>query len=61
MREKLCRSLTLTRYTDSTMVDCATLLKLLAETRRRGWAKTNEKYVKGVSAARSPSFPLTDS
>ncbi|WP_430649419.1 IclR family transcriptional regulator domain-containing protein [Bradyrhizobium uaiense] len=34
--------------TDNTIVDCDTLLRLLEETRRQGWAKTNEEYVKGV-------------
>ncbi|SFP77073.1 DNA-binding transcriptional regulator, IclR family [Bradyrhizobium sp. Ghvi] len=53
-REKLCRSLALTRYTDNTIVDYDTLLKLLEETRRRGWAKTNEEYVKGVVGCAVP-------
>ncbi|WP_342740073.1 IclR family transcriptional regulator [Bradyrhizobium sp. B117] len=53
-REKLCRSLTLTQYTDNTIVDCDTLLRLLAETRHHGWAKTNEEYVKGVVGCAVP-------
>ncbi|MFK4718948.1 DNA-binding IclR family transcriptional regulator [Bradyrhizobium niftali] len=53
-REQLCRSLALTRYTDNTVVDLETLLKLLEETRRRGWAKTNEEYVKGVVGCAVP-------
>ncbi|MDH2347434.1 IclR family transcriptional regulator [Bradyrhizobium sp. SSUT77] len=53
-RERLCRSLALTPYTDNTIVDCDTLLKLLEETRHRGWAKTNEEYVKGVVGCAVP-------
>ncbi len=53
-REKLCRSLALTKYTENTVVDCDTLLKVLEESRRRGWAKTNEEYVKGVVGCAVP-------
>lgn len=53
-RERLCRSLALTQYTDNTIVDCDTLLRLLEETRRQGWAKTNEEYVKGVVGCAVP-------
>lgn len=53
-REKLCRSLALTKYTENTIVDCDAFLTVLEETRRRGWAKTNEEYVKGVVGCAVP-------
>ena len=53
-RERLVRSLTLTKYTETTIVDHDSLMKVLDETRRRGWAKTNEEYVKGVVGCAVP-------
>jgi IclR family acetate operon transcriptional repressor len=53
-RAKLVQALALTKYTENTVVDCDTLLKVLEETRRRGWAKTNEEYVKGVVGCAVP-------
>ncbi|MBB4369082.1 DNA-binding IclR family transcriptional regulator [Bradyrhizobium sp. cir1] len=53
-REKLCRALALTRYTDTTIVDVERLMKVLDETRKRGWAKTNEEYVRGVVGCAVP-------
>jgi DNA-binding IclR family transcriptional regulator len=53
-REKLVRVLPLTGYTDNTVTDPETLLAILSETRRRGWAKTNEEFVKGVVGCAVP-------
>lgn len=53
-REKLCRALALTRYTDTTIVDVERLMQVLDETRKRGWAKTNEEYVRGVVGCAVP-------
>lgn len=53
-REKLCRALVLTKYTETTIVDFGALMNVLDETRRRGWAKTNEEYVKGVVGCAVP-------
>ena len=53
-RDRLVRALTLTRYTDTTIGDPKTLMGVLDETRRRGWAKTNEEFVKGVVGCAVP-------
>ncbi|MBH5399633.1 IclR family transcriptional regulator [Bradyrhizobium sp. CNPSo 4010] len=53
-REKLCRALTLTRYTETTIVDVDRLMEVIEETRKRGWAKTNEEYVRGVVGCAVP-------
>jgi IclR family acetate operon transcriptional repressor len=53
-REKLVRALALTKYTETTIIDPDTLMKVLEETRRRGWAKTNEEYVRGVVGCAVP-------
>jgi IclR family acetate operon transcriptional repressor len=53
-REKLVRALTLTKYTETTIADPEALMGVLEETRRRGWAKTNEEYVKGVVGCAVP-------
>lgn len=53
-REKLCRALALTKYTETTIVDVDSLMKVLDETRKRGWAKTNEEYVRGVVGCAVP-------
>ena len=54
IRAKLCRALPLTKFTETTVVDVHALMKVLDETRRRGWAKTNEEYVKGVVGCAVP-------
>ncbi|MDA9502847.1 IclR family transcriptional regulator [Bradyrhizobium sp. CCBAU 11357] len=53
-REKLCRALALTRYTETTIVDVERLMAVIEETRKRGWAKTNEEYVRGVVGCAVP-------
>src|SRR5215510_6798101 len=53
-RAKLCRALPLTKFTESTIVDFHVLMKVLEDTRQRGWAKTNEEYVKGVVGCAVP-------
>ena len=53
-REKLVRSLTLVRHTENTITDPDILLGVLEEIRRRGWAKTNEEFVKGVVGCAVP-------
>jgi IclR family acetate operon transcriptional repressor len=53
-RAKLVQALTLTKYTDTTIADPEALMRVLEETRRRGWAKTNEEYVKGVVGCAVP-------
>lgn len=53
-RDKLIRALELKKYTETTIADRGKLLKVLEETRRRGWAKTNEEYVKGVVGCSVP-------
>jgi IclR family transcriptional regulator, acetate operon repressor len=53
-REKLVRALTLTKYTETTIANPKALMRVLEETRRRGWAKTNEEYVKGVVGCAVP-------
>ncbi|MBR1177609.1 IclR family transcriptional regulator [Bradyrhizobium sp. KB893862 SZCCT0404] len=53
-REKLCRALALTKYTETTIVDIDSLMQVLEETRKRGWAKTNEEYVRGVVGCAVP-------
>lgn len=54
VREKLCRALALTRYTETTIVDVERLMEVIEETRKRGWAKTNEEYVRGVVGCAVP-------
>lgn len=53
-RARLCRALPLTKFTDNTIVDFQALMKVLEDTRQRGWAKTNEEYVKGVVGCAVP-------
>ena len=53
-RGKLVAALTLTRYTDNTITDPEVLMRTLEDTRRRGWAKTNEEFVKGVVGCAVP-------
>jgi IclR family transcriptional regulator, acetate operon repressor len=59
-REKLVGSLSLVKYTDNTVVERDRLLKLLEQTRKRGWAKTNEEYVKGVVGCAVPILSPDD-
>jgi DNA-binding IclR family transcriptional regulator len=53
-RDKLVRSLPLTAYTDNTVTEAKKLLRILEQTRERGWAKTNEEFVKGVVGCAVP-------
>jgi DNA-binding IclR family transcriptional regulator len=53
-REKLVHSLPLAAHTDNTVTDAQTLLGILEQTRKRGWAKTNEEFVKGVVGCAVP-------
>jgi IclR family acetate operon transcriptional repressor len=53
-RAKLVQALTLTKYTDTTIADPEALMRIIEETRRCGWAKTNEEYVKGVVGCAVP-------
>ena len=54
VRQRLVHSLSLVRYTPTTIADPEKLLALLEETRRRGWAKTNEEFVQGVVGCAVP-------
>ncbi|MBR0797190.1 IclR family transcriptional regulator [Bradyrhizobium jicamae] len=53
-RDRLVDALTLTKFTDNTITDRDTFLTVLEETRRRGWAKSNEEYVRGVVGCSVP-------
>lgn len=53
-REKLVRSLHMEQHTDRTITDPDALLVVLDETRREGWARTNEEFVKGVVGCAVP-------
>lgn len=53
-REKLVRTLQMEQHTDRTITDPDTLLAVLDETRREGWARTNEEFVKGVVGCAVP-------
>ena len=53
-RQKLVRSLPLIRHTSRTIADPDDLMRQLEETRRRGWAKTNEEFVQGVVGCAVP-------
>lgn len=53
-RERLVRSLNLVRFTPTTITSVDDLMALLEETRRRGWAKTNEEFVQGVVGCAVP-------
>jgi IclR family acetate operon transcriptional repressor len=55
-REKLLRSLDLLRYTDGTIADPERLLAEVEITRKRGWAKSNEEFVRGVVGCAVPIF-----
>jgi IclR family transcriptional regulator, acetate operon repressor len=55
-RERLVRSLDLLRYTDGTITDPERLLAEIEITRKRGWAKSNEEFVKGVVGCAVPIF-----
>ena len=54
VRKRLVHSLPLVQYTPTTIVEPDELLALLEETRRRGWAKTNEEFVRGVVGCAVP-------
>ncbi|UVK50453.1 IclR family transcriptional regulator [Mesorhizobium sp. AR02] len=53
-REKLVRCLKMEQHTDRTITDPDSLLAVLEETRREGWARTNEEFVKGVVGCAVP-------
>jgi len=53
-REELVRSLDLKPYTDNTITGPDTLLRVVEETKRRGWAKSNQEFVKGVVGCAVP-------
>ncbi|KAB1068564.1 IclR family transcriptional regulator [Methylobacterium planeticum] len=53
-RHKLVHALSLFRYTPTTITDPDELMAQLEETRRRGWAKTNEEFVRGVVGCAVP-------
>ncbi|WP_053086458.1 IclR family transcriptional regulator C-terminal domain-containing protein [Microvirga massiliensis] len=53
-RERLVRSLALTKHTANTITDPDVLLGVIEEIRRRGWGKTNEEFVKGVVGCAVP-------
>ncbi|OHV75305.1 IclR family transcriptional regulator [Ensifer sp. LCM 4579] len=55
-REKLVRSLQMEQHTDRTIIDPDALLAVLDETRKDGWARTNEEFVKGVVGCAVPIF-----
>jgi DNA-binding IclR family transcriptional regulator len=53
-REKLVEAISMTKYTENTITDRGRFMGVLEETRRRGWAKSNEEYVKGVVGCAVP-------
>ncbi|UVK48021.1 IclR family transcriptional regulator (plasmid) [Mesorhizobium sp. AR07] len=53
-REKLVRCLKMEQHTDRTITDPDSLLAVLEETRREGWARTNEEFVRGVVGCAVP-------
>ncbi len=53
-REKLVAALALTRHTENTITTTAKLLRVLEDTRKREWAKTNQEFVKGVVGCAVP-------
>jgi len=57
-RDKLVRALPLTAYIDTTVTDATALLRILRETRDRGWAKNNEEFLKGVVARHSSASAI---
>ncbi|AYO81023.1 IclR family transcriptional regulator [Methylobacterium brachiatum] len=53
-RHRLAHALPLVRYTPTTIADPDALLVQLEETRRRGWAKSNQEFVLGVVGCAVP-------
>jgi DNA-binding IclR family transcriptional regulator len=53
-RERLVNSLIMEKHTERTITDRGALLAVLEETKRTGWAKTNEEFVKGVVGCAVP-------
>ncbi|MGV1768266.1 IclR family transcriptional regulator [Rhizobium rhizogenes] len=53
-RQKLVSSLTIAQHTEQTITNPEALLKVLEETRKSGWARTNEEFVKGVVGCAVP-------
>ena len=50
IRAKLCRALPLTKFTETTIVDVHALMKVLEETRQRGWARQTKSTSRGWGA-----------
>jgi DNA-binding IclR family transcriptional regulator len=59
-RETLVRSLALEPFTENTIASPEALLAELERTRKRGWAKSNEEFVKGVVGCAVPIFGPDD-
>jgi IclR family acetate operon transcriptional repressor len=55
-RATLVRSLTLERFTENTIATPKALLAEIERTRKRGWAKSTEEFVKGVVGCAVPIF-----
>ncbi|NKK74851.1 helix-turn-helix domain-containing protein [Rhizobium leguminosarum bv. viciae] len=53
-RERLVRALEIKRHTERTITTPEMLLATLEETRKSGWARTNEEFVKGVVGCAVP-------
>lgn len=53
-REKLVNSLELTPFTPNTITDPTSFMKVLEQTRKQGWATSNEEYVRGVVGCAVP-------
>ncbi|WP_136635936.1 IclR family transcriptional regulator [Pseudooceanicola onchidii] len=53
-REKLVNSLELVRYTPNTVTDHEDLMTVLNQTKRQGWAASNEEFVSGVVGCAVP-------
>lgn len=56
VRRKLCFNLNLERFTPATITDPEALLDEVKRVRARGWAMSNEEFVKGVVGCAVPIF-----
>ncbi|RWL81980.1 MAG: IclR family transcriptional regulator [Mesorhizobium sp.] len=54
LREKLVRTLHKEQHTENTLTDPDALLSALEQTRKEGWARSNEEFVKGVVGCAVP-------
>ncbi|MEN3380667.1 MAG: IclR family transcriptional regulator, acetate operon repressor [Hyphomicrobiales bacterium] len=59
-RQTLVRSLNLEPFTENTIATAEALLAEIERTRKRGWAKSNEEFVKGVVGCAVPIFGPDD-